>query len=471
MNGAVRDGPWILNCNYCMWTSLDIGIKFDRSTNIRAQLDKIANGGIPKAPSKPSEAAAINQRSSYLSRQPYPQTSTGADDLPATHQEDPVGTPSNPAARFAALKSFYKNQIATTTTDDSSISSISGDFSYSSPASLARIMNLYSTSGSFQPKKKAKTPVMREALYPSEGLLLADPHIASITQAKILSGSFSNAASLEQRHFQTGPGGGNPDARFVDELRPMPAPLTTKRAKRCKECRHIIVKPEAKPTSTRHRINLVALSYIPHVSLKPLAGTGLAVPSTGPSALFGGDVVLESGNPTQWILTLKNPLFDAVKVSIATPAITPGKHGHRVTILCPQFQIGANSDVWDEALNPKSSTAMSVDTTTGMKSPGGGGNGAAEAGKVYEKGRNWTSVVLEVVPVDIVKSTREAGEEGQVREDEDVLEIPFRVRLEWRQGDLDDAANKEAMLNEETGDNGRRELAYWMVLGVGRVKA
>jgi dynactin 4 len=457
-----------------MWTSLDIGIKFDRPTNIRAQLDKISNGGIPKAPSKPPEVPDFGRRQSYLSRESHPRSSTTAEDVPASRPEDQAETSFDPAARFAALKAFYKNQLTSTSAaNEPSFSSVSGDFSYSSPASLTRIMNLYSTSGTFQPKKKAKTPLMREALYPSAGLLLPDPNTASTTHSKMLSGGLSNTASLEQIRFQTGPGGGNSTARFVDDLRPMPAPLTTKRAKRCKECRHILVKPEAKPTSTRHRIKLVAPGYIPHMSLKPLPGTSGAATATattpalsppGPSALLGGDVVLDPGRPTQWILTLRNPLFDAVKVSIATPAVTPGRCGHRVTILCPQFEVGANSDLFDEALNSKGGSA------NGAKSFGGGG--VAEAGKIYEKGRNWTSVVLEVVPVSIIESTMGGREEGQMGgEDEDVLEIPIRVRLEWRQGDLDDGASKKAKLNEEGGDDGRRELAYWMVLGVGRVKA
>ncbi len=474
-----------------MWTSLDIGIKFDRPTNIRAQLDKIANGGKPRAPSKPAETPGLARRSSYLSRESYSRTSTTTEVPTPTQQEDPTKEASlDPAARFSALKAFYKNQLTATSAADSNHPSLSGDFSYSSPASLSRILNLYSASGSFQPKKKPKPQLMREALYPSEGLLIPSPNAATSTQTKLLSnscGGFINTTTLPQRHFQTGPGGGNPDARFVDELRPMPAPLTTKRAKRCKECRHILVKPEPKPTSTRHRIKLVALSYIPHISLKPLSGPpaagGGTSTSSGPSALlFGGDVVLEPGHATQWVLKLTNPLFDAVRVNIATPAVTPGKYGHRVTILCPQFEIGPNSDVWEEALNTKSGGAGAAGK------PANGGNGAvAEAGKVYEKGRNWTSVVVEVVPVrhtttqspveaaaaekkEVVQVQAPAADEDE-DEDKEALEIPIRVRLEWRQGDLDDAANQKARLNEEGVEDGStRELAYWMVLGVGRLR-
>lgn len=169
---------------------------------------------------------------------------------------------------------------------------------------------------------------------------------------------------------------------------------------------------------------------------------------------------------------MRNPLFDAVKVSIATSAVVPGRYGHRVTILCPQFEIGPDSDVWDEALGSKVESFGAAGV--GMKNATG--VGVAEAGKVFDKGRNWTSVVLEIVPIGIGdrrKGVREKGELGDEEfedegDDVDVLEIPVRVRLEWKQGDLDGAANGKANLNEE-GDDGRRELAYWMVLGVGRV--
>lgn len=368
-----------------MWTSLDIGIKFDRPTNIRAQLDKIANGGKPKPSLKPTEPSDLSRRPSHLGQEAYSQTSNTADEVPATDHQPPTEAPLDHAARFSALKSFYKNQLATTTTNnDPSLSSISNDFSYTSPASLTRILNLYSNAASFLPKRFTKPTIMREALYPSEGLLLPPhcPNPATTTApqiaSQILTTGFSSTTTLSQRHFQTSPSGGNPSARFVCDLRPMPAPLTSKRAKRCKECRHILVKPEAKPSSTRYRIRLLALSYIPHVSLKPLPGTSVTSTSTtttttapSPPIFLGSDVILEPGRPTQWILTMRNPLFDAVKVSIATPAVVPGRYGHRVTILCPQFEIGPDSDVWDEALGSKMESVGAAGM--GVKGANGGG--------------------------------------------------------------------------------------------------
>ena len=479
---STKDGPWILNCNYCMWTSLEIGIKFDKPTNIRTQLDKIANGGKLKPPSKPPESIETSRMPSYLSR-----ASTIVEEPTTPKSEDPSPPQIlDPAARFTALKAFYKNQLTTSSAADPSsaaLASLPGDFNYSSPAALARILNLYSTSGTFSIKKKAKISPMREALYPSEGLLIPEPTEPAEIQSRIRTAGMSDATSLAQRSFQTGPAGGNPNARFVQDLRPMPAPLATKRAKRCKECKHILVKPEIKPTSTRYRIKLVALGSIPSITLRPLPGSNPVLPSPStPSSLgsyIGGDVLIDAGKPSQWILTLRNPLFDTVKVSLATPTVTPGRYGHRVTILCPQFEVGASSDVWDEALNKDTSNR----STRHEGAAGRGGTVVAEAGKVYDQGRNWTSVVLEVVPVPILKAFASVeedeyedlggGEETieETPQDEDVVEIPVRVRLEWKHGELDDGPSaRKARLNDDAADDGRRELAYWMVLGVGRVK-
>ena len=66
-------------------------------------------------------------------------------------------------------------------------------------------------------------------------------------------------------------------------------------------------------------------------------------------------------------------------------------------------------------------------------------------------------MVLEVGIVDV-----DAGDDGEEwgSEDEDVLELPVFVRVEW-----------EAEVEERGKEGGKekRELAYWVVLGLGRV--
>ena len=499
-----KEGPWILNCNYCMWTSLDIGITFRKPTNIRSQLDKIANGGKPKQPSKQTDYSDPSRKSSLV-REALSTSSTN--DSKSTSQPEATDpeTPLDPNARFAALRSFYKTQIALSSDTESATTLPSAaDLTYSSPSSLTRLLNIYTVHGAANPSKKPKSrvPIMREALTPAEGLLVPpQDSFRSPTPTTTTTTHLGDTASLAQRSFQqSGSGSGTPHARLVSDLRPMPVLLRTKRAKRCAACKHILARPEHKHTSIRYRIKLTALSYIPLVTLRPMPGGagnatsassgGGAHGESGPGGGGGGGGggLLQPQRPYQWIVTLKNHLFDTVKVSLGTPAVTPGRRGHKVTVLCPQFEIGPNGEVWDDALGGDKKRSSVAAASSGLR----GDAGVAEAGKVYDKGRNWTSVVLEVVPLGAwkQKSVVEVRERGfgevkeqeatevadveEENEDDDVVEIPIRVRLEWRQSDAeegDDGKKKTPTVNEEgeVVDEAKRELAYWMVLGVGRV--
>ena len=449
--GETKEGPFILNCNYCMWTTLDIGITFDKPTNIRGQLDRLANGGKPKQPSKADSADP--SRKSSLAREPFSPSDANADTNPLEKEGD--NSDLDPTARFNALRSFYKDQITASSTDQGGLSSSYLDLASSSPASLSRLIDRYSNIGKPSTKKSRPRPhIMREALSKREGLQVS-PSSTSHPPSHI---AYIDTPSPSQLAFQHPHYLGNPYATSISELRPMPTLLRTKRSKRCAECKHILVKPEFKPTSTRYRIKLIALNYIPFITVKPVPVPG----GLGPPGPDGSpDVILEPGKPSQWIMTLRNPLFDNVNVTLGSPSVTPGRHGHKVTILCPQFEIGKNGDVWDDAINnPLNKSIADKDTTS---------SGEQIAGKLYDQGRNWVSVVIEIVPALIV---REA--ERVMEEDEDVIEVSIRVRLEWTVseagGDGAEKKKSEKALEEAgEGDDGRRELAYWMVLGVGRV--
>jgi dynactin-4 len=167
---------------------------------------------------------------------------------------------------------------------------------------------------------------------------------------------------------------------------------------------------------------------------------------------------LPSTKPLQFLLTVKNPMFDPVRVTLATPARTPGRFGSRVTILCPQFEIGANTDVWDEALN--SSDSRRASKLVRPRTDGDSDGKIAEAGKVWEKGRNWTVVVVEVICARL-----EVLAEG-LEEDEDVLEIPVFVRIEY---ETDAAGDDGGAVSTEKEKREKHELAYWCVLGVGKI--
>lgn len=417
-------GQWILACGYCNWTSLDIGIKFEKSSNISGQISKLRNGEtIPKSPS----------RSEEQSEKPKPEY--------------------NPNSTFKSLKSFYTSQLSASASTNPLLTP-AGEINYNSPSSLARIMSLYTGLGSFSKKTATKTQPMRESADRSEGLRVMNSNSDRDAIQKLRIQGLSSTASIAQQAQDPRP------QRFVDDVLPIQTLLRTKRNKRCRTCRHILVKPEAKIQSTRFRIKLVAINYIPTISLKPLSQPQQAIADLN---------ALQPLRPSQFLLTLKNPIFDTLRVTLATPAHIPGPHSHKVTILCPQFEIGANVDVWDEALGSssdvrdRSSKSLSRSKTEVPVSPES--NKVAEAGKIWDKGRNWTTVVVEVVCAEITSSSSsEEGEAWGLQEDEDVLEIPVFVRLEWDGDDGGDDAGIGAVKGSV-----KRELAYWVVVGVGRV--
>lgn len=415
IENSAQQGPWILSCGYCMWTTLDVGIKFNKPTNIRSQLSRIYEekghgSSMPTGDSKSSLSMGGNF--DELESLTAAEAEDKEEPLATQGQHDHVELDTN--ARFAALKRFYTKQI-----EDTSVSAtdpLASDFgaAFSSPSALSRIMSIYTSSshlyGGGAKKAKSKPPVMREAFTPGEGVKVATgaKERSIINRMASEECTWDDMLSKEQRAFQ------DQEARFMEELRPLPVLLRTKRSKRCKSCKHILVKPEIKPASTRFRIRLIALSYIPLPTLRPLMPAALPGQSVSATSLLQPNLdSLTPLRPIQYLLTLKNHMFDPVKVTLATPSVTPGRIGSKVTILCPQFDLGANSDVWDEALQggPAAPTSSSVATLTSSGGRAGtvaGYEKVAEAGKVWDKGRNWTTVVLEVVP-EVLPGTQQPG--------------------------------------------------------------
>lgn len=462
-NASAPSGPYILACSYCHWSSTEIGIKFDKPNGIYAQLQKVHNGGRRRVRAKDRKDRRKEETISETAESPEI----------SSHAITTTSGPLDVETHFENLRSFYTTQITESSSSGPGLSLT--DAGISSPSSLARLMNLYTT-GSLDASKKTagaavrRSKTFREASDAEEGLQPADLDESSAIDA-LRHASLADTANAEQRAAQEvsrlsnlaePPQHGR--SRLASELRPIPVLLRTKRSKRCPVCRHIISKPEPKVASTRFRIRLVAGSYIPSISIRPLL-PGPSQPTPTPPA------DLRPLQPAQYLLTFTNPLFDPVKVTLATPAVTPGRFASRVTVLCPQFDIDANTDVWDEALRAGDATKRRDDERLASRGSAGGGvlgqhhqQQQAEAGKIWERGRNWVSIVVEVVPASLRPDGEAAGEE-ELKEDEDMLEIPMFVRVEWE---------GEAAVEVGTAVGGkesreRRELAYWCVLGLGRI--
>ncbi|KAJ8111492.1 hypothetical protein ONZ43_g5609 [Nemania bipapillata] len=417
----IPPGPWVLTCSYCHWNSSEIGVKFDKPQGIFGQLQKLRYGE--------------DQSKHVVSGDTSP---TKTDSVPETNK-----------ARFAALKSFYGSQTVGAN-PGAGLSGL-GDYGLNSPGALTRIMSIYS--GNINGlKPKTKSSVMREADSPNEGFQLSDlDEGAAISQLR--RDGWDGTVTGDQAKTQVEEG-----AQFADQLWPIPYLLRAKRSKRCPVCRHIISKPESKVSNTRWRIRLIANNSIPSISIKPLnppPGSGLLKPL----------------QPAHFLLTFKNPLFDDVKVTLATPATTPGRFASRVTVLCPEFQIDANPDndmYLDDVLKDGEKERQ--------RRRGDEGIHQAEAGKIWERGRNWVSIIVEVIPSSLriepppailVKDGDPEPDLSPLREDEDVLEIPMFVRLEWESEASHDQVG--AATSREKDAKEKRELAYWCAIGIGRI--
>ncbi|KAL2177434.1 dynactin subunit 4 [Thermothelomyces heterothallicus CBS 202.75] len=461
---APHSGPYALTCSYCNWSSTEVGIKFDKPNSIHAQLAKLRNGGSTRLTAK--DRKERRKDPAYRSQG----TNTGEGGSGATENLDLE-------TQFANLKAFYQSQLADPNSMDTGLAAL-GDLGFSSPASLSRLMSIY-TGGSLQERKtRSRVGAMREAIRPDEGLQIANLDESAAIEA-LRSEGYDGTASTAQLADQP-PNLGEEHLhgrrRFVSELRPIPYLLRTKRSKRCPICRHIISKPESKIQTTRFRIRLVASSYIPSITIRPLSLSATGGSSASGAAVPGAP--LEPLKPAHFLLIFKNPIFETVKVTLGAPAETPGRFASKVTVLCPVFEIDANTDVWEEALKESSSGGggggggergerrRRNGDEGGLGSAGQPGGNQLEVGKIWERGRNWVSIVVEVVPAQLKLGPGDAP----LREDEDVLEMPLFVRVEWE----GEAGGDEVIPSAAAKDKGeakeKRELAYWCVLGLGRIR-
>lgn len=352
-------------------------------------------------------------------------------------------TRSRTTDQYSQLAAFYKAQIADTAPVGQF--SFSHSFGLDSPSQLSRLLSTYGVGG--LKKQRERAPVMREALTDAEGLRYESLKDEYAIIQKMQHLGWDGMASLKQQSAQ------GQHTRFLSDVRPLATQLRSKRAKRCRTCRHVLVKLDQKRQRNKYDIRLVALNFLPTTK----------VCAMDPSIDI---TLLQPLKSVQFLLTFRNPMFDPIKVTLATPPKTPGQVSSKVTILCPQFNVGANTDAWEEALDDvETERKKARDALEG---------GQAIAGKVWEKGRNWTTVIVEVVPASLegVTARHDEGEDDDSETDDtdpSLLEIPILVRLEYESedtatggyGDDSQARGKEQKV--------KREMVFWCVAAVGRI--
>ncbi|KAI7492761.1 hypothetical protein KC367_g9012 [Hortaea werneckii] len=497
--GSKGEERYLLQCLYCDWSTLDLDLVFHRPTKMTEQLAKHRKARIANATANANAAAASDS--------PHLQHESG----------------------FQKLQAFYQEQL-TESSDAHGSGGGYGSSPYGSPANIQRIISLYGgLSADALKKSREKAQPMREARSADEGLNTYPPSISATPDedpdkailARLRDLSWDETASPAQR--LTHPL--NTPARFKSHLWPIATRLRTRKGKRCKTCRQFVSRPDREVSRLKYKIRMPASQHIPRLLFRPL------YPPTLPSAIGPGAVLagkpdfrlkvedlqpappLAQGITQQYVLTVKNPIFEPVKINLATPAVTPGKVGTRVTILCPSFTVGPAGDVWDEALSSTTAgtaATASADASQQSGAGGGGGREAAmasltgkgsssaataggastgddkaqpEAGKVWDRTRNSTSIILEITPGFLDGSSQQrrpsvaptsqqapkppqaaAGEgtrpeqdvddeDEETNDDADILEIPIFVRAEWDEPAEEGGGEKGGRLASRGGDD------------------
>lgn len=253
---------------------------------------------------------------------------------------------------------------------------------------------------------------------------------------------------------------------IVSKIHPQRIHLRIKRSKRCRTCRHILIKPEQKAQATRFKIKLVAMNYIPTLSLvKPPTTT----------------LPLQLNKATQIVLKFTNPLYEEIEVSLATASddsVEGAVAQSAVTLLSPQFTVGPYNETWefDEEIGgvaggksprggrSKSRSRSRSPTTSPLRDVGGhsfpglGDKNKINTPGLWEKKNNFTSVLCEIVPSEV-------GE----------FKFPLLVTYTYRSEDSDDKMDVDELetvppkADEDTEST--KSYSFWCIVGMGEVVA
>jgi dynactin 4 len=158
-------------------------------------------------------------------------------------------------------------------------------------------------------------------------------------------------------------------------------------------------------------------------------------------------------------LTITNPLYDPIQLTLSTPATAPGPYAHKTTILKPEFTVGANADIWND-----DEDVISPSDKDKRRSKFG----------IFEAKRNTISIFMEVVPAitsDNGPPVSDKDGNGDL-ESEVPVEIPIFVKMRYQTEDVEkeDTLTLVSQALEEKGKGKvEKEIGYWVVVKVGSI--
>lgn len=220
------------------------------------------------------------------------------------------------------------------------------------------------------------------------------------------------------------------DSNFVP---PLLQHLKPKTSKTCQVCQHVLTKPDPRPASTKFKVKLMALNYLPQLSL-----------------IFDGErpAVLRDGETRKLFLTITNPMTVNVKVNISAVPSSVAEHPHKVTIVNPNVELGPASELWDEMSLVRGVPPARIirETNSSKRLLIETGRHPAGHGGVYERGPNWATVVIEYTV------------SGKVPEAQMALFISFSFSQE---SETEESKQKDTAIIDKSPK--RTEVGFWGV--------
>ncbi|CAO0792930.1 unnamed protein product [Mucor circinelloides] len=383
-------GPYFLACNVCRWNSQEINMTFEKPTSLALQLQK-------------NEEA-----------------------LPD-------------AKEFDQLKEHFEKHLRV----NSPPSLPTSFLSFSSSTAFSKYMG-----SQFQHDSQMQQGKLDDISDYEPSVQVPDDDIRLLESMTTLR-SVDGVSTLPQRFSQL-----YDQPYELAKVHPQRIHLAIKRSKRCRNCRHILIKPEQKAQATRFKIKLVAMNYIPTITLLKLPRKNWP---------------LQVGVPTQLVLKFTNPLYEEMNITLATPQIrkksadeeeAEHKIRGKVTILSPHFTVGAYNETieYDDEMYPTGNRRNNANFAANSYVDG-----------VYEKRNNYTSILVEVIPDQAGEFKFPLLVTYNYKSDEDRMDVSSGDidADEMDDMDVDDSMDGSKKSSLRFDDDKIKSYSFWCLIGLG----
>ncbi|KAJ3215073.1 hypothetical protein HDU67_000853 [Dinochytrium kinnereticum] len=286
VKAGTPSGIHYLSCSVCRWSSLEIGLKFERPTGLAMQMQKME-----EETSDFKEFEHLRDHFDRLSRR-----------FTATASSQSIMRSNNSLSLSANVLAYLPslgNYATGVTAPNKALS-----------ASLSKIFASEGKGGwEIENYKQSQVPELG----------VEEELVANTVNLKLEDGT---------------------------NLKPQRIQLRSKRSKRCRKCDHILIKPEQKAIATRFKIKQMALDFLPSIVIAQLTN----MPPLPVGVAPHGPLQLPLLQTAQLNLRFTNPLDQEMKIELSTTFNTgnPAETGNcEVTILAPTFIIPPFNDLMD----------------------------------------------------------------------------------------------------------------------------